>query len=468
MRRRGQSIVLVCLLFCVSAARAEETKPRFLPEDWIVTYEPLTPTSWGVEWGLNNFLLPYRILQRGKQTLESRYTNNWQFSSDHPRIGGILMRTFVGTGAEFGLFMGLQNLHHQMGHDAAAREFARQWNLGDVPTRFGQTLPSLFPGGGPLAQVERQTGGGADAQTQYMVQPMQEELQFAYAAGQNVLERDQSNRDEVQDFLMYRLRHLSDWFDEKGTVDQGFSDFIAGSNSTPQQQQLYGGSNNGFSTDYTDYIISLNRRRYGVTNINDYKVTMNDLGRSHLIQMFDPLFLVSAWSYGKDYIVHGKNQVSVPMLHVSDEVSYLPSLRVFFSPFGIEYYQDNYLRFHGSLTNVFWTMGDNSYQKRYGGGVDIQNVVWQRVRIGVYGMVDRQPFLNRVTDMSSLSAGEFNQGHIGVNGGASLKILLRRFPGEDQEGLFVYTRVGVKNTSWFPGEYLAGGPYLQVGLGLRL
>ncbi len=61
-------------------------------------------------------------------------------------------------------------------------------------------------------------------------------------------------------------------------------------------------------------------------------------------------------------------------------------------------------------------------------------------------MVDRQLFVNRVTDKSALSPGEFAQGHIDVNAGGSLKFLLRRFP----------------------GEYLAGGPSFQVGLGLRL
>jgi hypothetical protein len=465
--RKLARLSLAALLSFTALPLQAAADPTFLAEDWIGSYEATQPDSWGVQWGLNNFMLPFRLTQRGKHWLEDRYTHNWNFSSDSPKAGGVLMRLFVGTGVDFALFMGPQNIHHQMGHDAAAREFSRQWDLGDVPKRFGQVLPKYFPKGGPLDDDERRTGGGPDAQTQYMVQPMQMELQFAYQSGKNILERSASNRNEVENFLLYRLRHMTDWFDEHATVDQGFSDYLVKSNPTDAERHYYDDGGNGFSTDYTDYIVSLNRARYGVTQVGDYKVGMEDLGRSHLIQMLDPLFLASAWSYGRDYLVDGKNQVAVPMLNLSQQVKYLPSFRIFFSPFGIDYFQDNYLRFRGSLTNIFWTIGDNGYQKRYGGGFDIENIVCHRVRIGVFGMADRQPFLSRVNERTALTAREMSEGHIALNGGASLKILLRRLPGENEEGLFLYTRAGAKNTSWFPGEYFSGGPYVQVGLGLR-
>ncbi len=466
MFSRTLRLGLGCLFVGSNLAYADAESIRFLPEDWIFSYETTNPNLWGVSWGLNNYMVPFRTLQRGKQYLESRYTNNWRFSSDHVRPGGVLMRLLVGTGLEFGAFMGSQNLHHQMGHDAAARELSRLWGLGPVPTRYGQVLPKYFPDGGELKQEERNTGGGADANTQYMVQPMQAELQFAYAEGKNILERDESNRDQVENFLIYRLRHMSDWFDEKGPMDQGFSDFLVTANPTQAQRQMY--SSKPFSTDYTDYINTLNRIRYGVTSVGDYKVTMNDLGRSHAFQMLDPLFLVSAWHYGQDYVVRGNNQVKIPMLRLTEQLSYFPSFRIHFSPFGIDYFQDNYLRFHGALTNLYWTMGDNSYEKRYGGGVDIENITWRRVRLGLFGMIERQPLLSRITDRSTLPAGEIGQGHLACNGGGSIKFLLRRFQGDDQEGLFSYARAGAKNTSWFPGEYMTGGIYLQVGIGLRL
>jgi len=77
---------------------------------------------------------------------------------------------------------------------------------------------------------------------------MQAELQFAYAAGKNVLEREESNRDEVEDFLSFECGILSD-LSERGQIDQGFSDFLFTSIPTDDQRRRY--ESKPF-TDYTD------------------------------------------------------------------------------------------------------------------------------------------------------------------------------------------------------------------------
>ncbi len=449
------------LLTTVLNAETPQGADAFLQEDWIATIEPTHQNQWGVRWYYTNMMLPYRAIQRAKHAAETRYAGNWRFGGETGGAGGIALRFFAGTFTDFGLFMGGQNLHHAAGHDAAAREFDLAHGNGrSVPRRFKQALPN-FVGGRTLSTTERQPNGrGADANARAMTLPMEAELTFAYEQGTEVLAGESANSIAVERLLFYRARFLMD-LSEIGTLDQAFID----SQQPGALANVYGP---GFSTDFTWYLHYVNRSRYGVRRVDDYRLKMGDIKTAFFLQAADPLMWAALYGYGRDYLGGGRNTAKLPMLAIG-ETDYLPSLRVFFSPFGVEYFQDNYVRRRGTLANVYWATGDNRYEKRYGAGIDVRGLKLPRgVTLGAYAQLHRQPLLSRITDPTPLASGEKGRGHLAYNLGGTLQVPVWSFgSGADPRRLFLHARAGVKNLSWFPGEYLSAGAYVQTGLGLR-
>ncbi len=465
----GALVSFAAFAFMPATARSENS---FLSEDWTVTYEPTHPTYWGGNWGEENFLLPYRALQRGKRWTELRWANNWRFESKRGGAGGIALRAFS-FGIDFGMFSGLQNLHHALGHDAAARELSRSYGLGDVPDRFNQVLPRIF-GGSELAQSERNTfGGGPDSQTQYMSQPMQEEMQFSFEAAKDILARPEINGTEALNFFFLRVRALQDGITETGTIDQDFADYQLRPSTISQvrsQLAMRFMGRSRFSTDFTHYVHQLNGGRYGVRNVSDYKIGMDDIKMTYYYQLLDPVFWLAAWKVGKEVVYEGNVRTSIPMLRLAKNVSYLPSFRTYFSPFGIEYTIDHLVRWRGMLFDIYATRGDNRYEKRIGFGLSMDHVeIWQGITIGAFFDWSHQPNLSRILNRSPLAAGEFGQRHQVFNFGGSIQVPVWFF-GEAATGrnAFLYARGGQKNDGWLPGEYLRSGTYVQVGAGFRL
>ncbi|MBI5623044.1 MAG: hypothetical protein HY924_04615 [Elusimicrobia bacterium] len=465
--KHARRIPAIGLSLLALAGRVRAEPPReadaFLPEDWIVTVEPTHPTHRGMHWYYDDMMLPYRAIQRAKHALETRYGGNWRLGGENGGAAGVALRFFVGTVPDFGLFMAGQNLHHAAGHDAAAREFAL--SFGDrrsVPSRFTQVLPNYL-GGRLLRTAERQPDGrGADALSRAMSLPMEAELVFGYEQGKELLASRSSNATAVQRFLLYRTRFLMDYA-ENGTLDQAFID--------SQQPGASGRiSGPGFSTDFTWYLHYLNRNRYGVLRVDDYKLKTGDIKTAFYLQAADPLMWTALYAWGRDYLVGARNTTSLPMIRLGAEAAYFPSLRVFFSPFGVEYFQDNYARRRGALANAYWTVGDNRYEKRYGAGLDVRGISLPHgITLGAYVQLHRQPLLSRITDQTPLSPAETGQGHLAYNLGGTLQIPVWTFgSGPDPRRLFLHARAGIKNLSWFPGEYLGSGAYVQTGLGVRL
>lgn len=462
LARRAFALAILALLAFRSASAAPRPDDAYLPEDWTATYEPTHPSYWGVHWYYTNGLLPYRVLQRLKHTVETRVADNWRFGGETGGVPGVALRLVVGTMADFGLLMGGQNIHHAPGHDAAAREFNLAYgDRRSVPLRFKQVLPTYL-GGRDLGERERQPNGrGADSNSRAMTLPMEAELTFAYEQGKELAASEEVNATSAQRFLFYRMRFLMD-IQEVAILDQAFI-------NSQQPGAGFAINDKKYSSDFTWYLHYLNRNRYGVTRVDDYKLKIGDVKTAIYLQLADPMMWTAAYAWGRDYLGHGRNRTRLPMLRLGERTSYMPSLRVFFSPFGIEYFQDNYLRHDGVMANAFWTIGDNRYEKRYGGGLDVRGIpLPRRAKLGAYAQLIRQPLLSRITDQTALAASEIGRGHIAYNVGGTIQIPVLTFAeGADPTRLFVQARAGTKNLSWFPGEYLGAGTYVETGLGLR-
>lgn len=412
-------------------------------EDWVYSVEPTHLDYWGINhWGVTNFDLPYR------------------------GVRGAAMRA-ASTLLDFALYVGPQNFDHAMGHDSRSRELSRDFPGSHryVSRRFTQILPVYFGGKELDSQTEKITNGsGADLGTLTNSTLWEMHNQFAYFYGKRIMAEERANSTQLANLLFQRLFMLqTEW----KAVDQVC--VTARLNGGTPPFQCRGGS--GSAEDWSSYLLDLNTGRYGIANVGDYRLKISDLQRANQMQFVDPVFLVAAYRYGADYIGHARNQSRLPMIPLpGTAVAYLPGLRVDLSPFGIEYIQDNYFRYKRTLVNLFWTRGDNKFEKRLGAGIDADNIpLWRGVTAGVFGELYKQPIVSRIIDRTPLSGAEFGVLHNVWHYGASLRIPLRSFGDPADPKQFILTfKAGRKNTGWIPGEYIKGATYVETGLGFRL
>jgi hypothetical protein len=465
-RRLSRALLVVFILGAVpSELRAEP----FAREDWVLSVEPTHLDYFGINhWGVTNFDLAFRGVQRGKRQLESSYVDNWRFGTETGGLRGIGMRT-ASSMLDFALFVGPQNFDHVLAHDSRARELSRDYPGSHrfVSKRFSQVLPVYFGGKELDSQTENNTNGRGGADLGMLTNSTIWEMhnQFAYFAGKKILVEGEANSAQLTGVIFHRLLMLQTDWREPG---QACVASHMGAGGTTPAQCL---GDTGSAGDYSNYLLDLNSGRYGVANVEDYRLKIADLKRANRLQFLDPVFLVAAYRYGADYIGHAQNRSRIPMIPIpGTELGYLPGLRIDLSPFGIEYIQDNYFRYKKTLVNLFWTRGDNRYERRLGAGVDVDGIpLGGGVTGGVFGQLYKQPMVNRISDTSSLSAAEVGILHNVYNYGASLRVPVRSFGDKGDPKEFILTlKAGRKNTGWVPGEYIRGSTYVETGIGFHL
>jgi len=437
----------------LSGPIAAEQQP-IAREDWIIAAEPNTPNYWGIEWGYTTGTLPQRTIVRADHELENRYFDNFRFE------GRNLFLRFLGMGLRGATYSfdnqfttDQINIQHVYGHDAFARMATGENDtFPPVADRFSQILPK-FLGGSELNSgndtiSERPTNAAnntADYDMMMNMQPEEALNEFAYRNGKQILGGDTVNTWQLMSYIAYKRQYQR----------------VEGIESGP----LVACSTCG-ATDFQAWAADLNSRRYGATDISQYRVTMDDVHRAYNYQLLDPIFWESVFMYAKDWIVLGKNETHMPMIPLGENVSYLPSLRAYFTPFGVDYFQDNYFRVKGALVNAYWTRGDDKWQKRSGVGVDIDNLRVGPVTFGLFGARFVQPpiDLTRVAPVTDLGALHVVSK---VGGWIKAPIWRRNDGSSDPSTLFLYTRLCLKNYGWMPGEYLFGRTSTELGLGLH-
>lgn len=461
-----RAFLAAALALCLPAAASAEPPLR---EDWVYSFEPTHPDHWGVNhWGLTSFDLPYRALRRGKHALESRYASDWTFGTETGGLKGGALRT-ASTLVDLALFFGPQNFDHQMGHDARARELSRDYPGSHryVARRFSQVLPVYFGGKELDSQTDSLTAnrGGADQNTLTNSTLWELHSQFAFEAGKRAMRAGEVNAAELQTVVFHRLAMLQTGWEQPS---QSCVAAHTGTGVGAPQSCLSG---EGSARDYSNYLMDLNTGRYGIAAVSDYRLTLSDLKLANRLNFVDPVFLVSLWRYSADYVGHARNRSRIPMLPVpGTSLSYLPGLRVMLSPFGVEYFQDNWLRAGGALLDLYWTKGDDTFEERFGAGFDLSGIPLPLgMTGGLFGTLHKQPMVNRITDLRALTAAEVGHLHNTYNWGLTLRAPLKDFGDpKDPKQVLLTLKLGRKNDGWLPGEYIRGATYAETGLGLRL
>jgi len=113
----------------------------------------------------------------------------------------------------------------------------------------------------------------------------------------------------------------------------------------------------------------------GYTDLQNLKMNMKDLKKKMQLNKADPFLFYSMYVLLKDYLWDGKKSVNMPMLHFGN-VSYLPAFRAGLTPFGVQYYFENYIRTAKRNSLVELQYGDQTFHKSWGGvGFTVQNVL---------------------------------------------------------------------------------------------
>ncbi len=214
--------------------------------------------------------------------------------------------------------------------------------------------------------------------------------------------------------------------------------------------------------DLTRYIwvtVEKERKKYKMDgDIFEYVSEVNELYGSHLtvrglsrkswINFADPFTLFSFWG-SLSYLWNG-TALSIPMIPVG-EARYLPGARLGLSPFGPEYYFENFwVKDH--QPGYGYLRGGSLAKNQYWGAGFEQDSIWQwsDIHCGLRGDVWMQPRLNQINGQTVL-------------GGAAS--LIASSPLTEQ-GSF-YLQLGLKSAGYLPGEMLAKGWMGKIGLSIN-
>lgn len=206
--------------------------------------------------------------------------------------------------------------------------------------------------------------------------------------------------------------------------------------------------------DVLNYLRALNAHE-GHLLEEDYKLTLDDLAAQAWINLLNPFQYFSLYAYFKTYLWSGDESFRIPMIQFWG-AEYLPSFRLGLTPFGPEFYFENFVLKSGRIFNLYFRYGDPVFHKFWGMGAQAINFV-RGERFSVNARMDiwDQPPL--------LLGGETIRESNGGLGVAVLGTIYYRIS-KDKSLLHLAAQIGYKTAGFFEGEQLAAGIVLRVGI----
>ena len=190
---------------------------------------------------------------------------------------------------------------------------------------------------------------------------------------------------------------------------------------------------------------------------NGKKYTVDQLAKQSLIGMINPFQFIAAFNYAVTYLYKGRDSLSLPMIRIN-KVGYLPAFHYGLSPFGSEYYFDNYVVRNKKVYSAYIRYGDTKYHNFWGFGMNAMNIINNKsLVIGPELNVWNQPaFQLGGKQISSVKAGY---------GGAVSSNFDWYFTKKSNLGISL--RLGYKTAGFLAGENLADGLIFSTGLSLK-
>lgn len=197
----------------------------------------------------------------------------------------------------------------------------------------------------------------------------------------------------------------------------------------------------------------------GYTDVNNLPMSVKDMKSKMVWNVADPFILFSLYSIFKTYLWDGGQVNKMPIIRFGS-IGYLPALRAGYTPFGIEYHWENYIRFRKSVSMIDLHYGDRTFYKSWGGaGMVLKNICNPRnFSFDINFNLWRQPGLQSGVNPVISKSG-------GLGGSLSARGYYD-FPGI-RLPLSAVLELGYKTAGFLEGYNLDASPIVMAGLALR-
>ncbi|MEI6595770.1 MAG: hypothetical protein WCO28_09405 [Bacteroidota bacterium] len=215
--------------------------------------------------------------------------------------------------------------------------------------------------------------------------------------------------------------------------------------------------------DISDYLYALNLRNsksgYSPTLINSNlsnQFTISELAKFAVINLFDPFQFLSFYNWC-GYIISGKPKGKLQMIKIGN-VKYLPSFHLGLTPFGAEFYMDNYLKYQNRTFKIYGRLGDSRFENFWGGGISAFNII-----------NNNYCYVNATTDIWNQPSLQLHntENYLTHNGTNGLGICVSATAGvriSKKNPVSVVAICGYKTDGFLPGEILNNGFFFRTGL----
>lgn len=211
-------------------------------------------------------------------------------------------------------------------------------------------------------------------------------------------------------------------------------------------------ANRTSGNDVINYLKKVNAT-YGYVNPEEYVVTLKDLEKRSLLNFVNTYQLLAAYTFFKTYLWDGETALALPMINLG-RYRWLPAVRFGLTPFGSEIYFENDLRANDKRYGLYARIGDGKLAKFWGGGLDYYQPLKAYCHLRAQIDFWHQPSL----ELGGLSSYYTSAGL----GGRAL--LAADFLPSYRLPLGVFAQLGYKTNGHLPGEQLAKGWVMRIGL----
>ncbi len=215
--------------------------------------------------------------------------------------------------------------------------------------------------------------------------------------------------------------------------------------------------------DISDYLYALNLRNsksgYSPTLINSNSSNQylsKDLLQYAVINLFDPFQFLAFYNWC-GYIISGKPKGKLQMIKIGN-VKYLPSFHLGLTPFGAEFYMDNYLKYQNRTFKIYGRLGDSRFENFWGGGISAFNII-----------NNNYCYVNATTDIWNQPSLQLHntENYLTHNGTNGLGVCVSATAGvriSKKNPVSVVAICGYKTDGFLPGEILNNGFFFRTGL----
>lgn len=213
------------------------------------------------------------------------------------------------------------------------------------------------------------------------------------------------------------------------------------------------------TSDVELYLRRINNH-YGFVGIDNYRLTLKKIRRHALVELLNPYVFFTLYSFSKNYLWDGKEQVNLPMINLGS-IRYMPYFNFWLTPYGSEFQLNNILRTEKRIYRFHLRLGDNTFDKAsWGTGIAIENLIQNNwIRISPDLNFWYQPSLE-LGDIGTTMVKEKGYGGA-IRLHASFKIITNQ---NLKKRTDLYVNVGYKTKGYLQGEALNNDFILRFGL----